>query len=71
MLGDFRFHLSPVEVLELPGQRRVKFFNTRPLPLVSLVCVAFGLFWLLSVLLALLWFSLFWLILTFETDWSA
>ena len=42
------FLLLPVKVLELPGQRRVRFFNTSSLPPFVLV-----LFWSLSVLLVL------------------
>ena len=63
--GRFLILLFRVKVLELPGQRRVRFFNTCPFPPLFLVCVGWvgvlcfvlcvGLSWLLSVLVVSLW----------------
>ena len=72
----FLFILLRVKVLELPGQRRARFINTRPFPPSLLVCVGWvgvlcfvlcvGLFWLLSVLVVLLWVFLLFVDFAFQ-----
>ena len=74
--GRFLFLLFRVKVLELPGQRRVRFFNTRPFPPFLLVCggwvgvlcsvLCVGLSWLLSVLVVLLWVFLLFVDFAFQ-----
>ena len=72
----FSFLLFRVKVLELPGQRRVRFFNTCPFPPFCLVCFGWvgvlwfvlcvGLSWLLSVLVVLLWVFLLFVDFAFQ-----
>ena len=66
-VGFVLFLLFPVKVLELPGQRRVRFFNTVSLPPFFVL----DLFWPLSFLVVFVLDLLVSLTLCFGTDRSA